>query len=81
MPTPVWILGPIQTYVSEKEYGKGGLISESFSVAKQMCQYLEHYPPKEKMLRIVIWHIFWRWRKSEIISEIKLPLLQNNRFI
>ena len=34
MPTPVWILGPIQTYVSEKEYGKGGLISESFSVAK-----------------------------------------------
>ena len=47
---------------------KGGLISESFFLpwlkspkidAKPLSP--EHYPPKEKMLRGVIWHpFFWK---------------------
>ena len=40
---------------------KGGLISESFSILQKMCQittYPEHYPPKEKMFRILICHMF-----------------------
>ena len=40
---------------------KGGLISESFSLwlkspKKGAKNYPEHYPSKENMLRIVIWH-------------------------
>ena len=39
---------------------KGGMISESFSVwlkypKKVPNHYSEHYPPKETMLKIVIW--------------------------
>ena len=29
------------------------------SPSKGAKNYPEHYPPKEKILRIVIWHIFW----------------------
>ena len=38
--------------------------------------YPEHYPPKEKMLKIVIWNIFWKMEPNEKLSEIKPPLLQ-----
>jgi hypothetical protein len=31
----------------------------------------EHYPPKEKLLRAVIWHLFFC---NEKLSEIKPPL-------
>ena len=42
---------------------KGGLILESFSLwlkspKKGAKTYLEHYPSKEMILRIVIWHPF-----------------------
>ena len=42
---------------------KGSLISESFSLWLKSSKngaenYPEHYPSKEKMLRIVIWHLF-----------------------
>jgi hypothetical protein len=36
----------------------------------------EHYAPKEKMLRVVIWHPLWRFgAKSKDLPEIKLPLV------
>ena len=43
---------------------KGHLVSECFllwlkSTKKCAKNYPEHYPTKEKMLRIVIRHIFW----------------------
>ena len=38
-----------------------------------------HYPPKEKMLRGVIWHpIFEDLSQSEKLSEIKPPLTGSN---
>ena len=38
----------------------------------------EHYPPKENMLRIVIWHLFFGdGAEVKNISEIKPPLTQN----
>ena len=40
----------------------------------QITECPEHYPPKENMLRIVIWHLFL---KVKNISEIKPPLTQN----
>ena len=56
---------------------KGGLISESFSVwlkspEKGAKNYLEHYPSKEKMLRI--WHFKRNLGRSEKLSEINAPL-------
>ena len=43
---------------------KGGLILESFlirlkSQKKVSNHYPEHNPPKDKMLRIIICHLFW----------------------
>ena len=35
-----------------------------------------HYPPKEKMPRIIIWHIFGGWSPSEKLYEIKPPLTE-----
>ena len=37
---------------------KGGLISEFFSISKKCTKSLS-WAPKENMLRIVIWHIFF----------------------
>ena len=37
---------------------KGGLISESFSL--WLKSQKKGYPPKEKMLKIVMWLLFWR---------------------
>ena len=35
----------------------------------------EYYPPEEKMLRIVIWYLFFgNFSQSETLSEIKPPL-------
>ena len=35
----------------------------------------EHYPPKEKMLRAMIWHLFsGEMRQGEKNYDIKLPL-------
>ena len=59
---------------------KGGAISESFShwlksLKKGTKNYPGHYPPKEKMLRIVIWHLFLQHlSQCEKLSEIKAPL-------
>ena len=39
----------------------------------------EHKPPKGKMLRIVIWHLFFRdLNQSEKLSEIEPPLKENH---
>ena len=39
----------------------------------------EHYPPKEKILRGVIWYLFWKiWAKVKNNSEIKPPLVLPN---
>ena len=41
---------------------KDGLLSESFSIwLKSSKNYLEHYPPKKKMLRIVFGPLFGRF--------------------
>ena len=59
---------------------KGGPISESFTLWRTSLKKLlnydpEHYPPREKMLRVVIWHLlFGDVSQSEKLSEIKLPL-------
>ena len=38
--------------------GKGGLISESFSLQKEVQNHHPKiYPPKEKMVRIAIWYL------------------------
>ena len=48
-----------------REIADGGFISECFSDGLKYSKKkvpnhsLEHYPPKEKMLRKVIWHLFW----------------------
>ena len=44
------------------KYGKGSLTLESFLhlPTNVSIHYREHYPSKEKILRIVILHIFWR---------------------
>ena len=45
---------------------KGGLISESFFTLAQISKtkMSNHYPPKEKMIRIVVWHPFMEiWAK------------------
>ena len=44
---------------------KGGLISESFLIRLKSQNrvpnhYPEHYPPKDKMLGIMICHLFWK---------------------
>ena len=39
--------------------------------------YSKHYPPNEKMLKIVIWHILFNiWPKEKNKSEIKPPVLK-----
>ena len=59
---------------------KGGSISERFSLwhksqNKVPNHYPEHYPPKEKMVRIVIWYLFFgHFSQSENLSEMKPPL-------
>ena len=64
------------------EMPKGGLISESFLLwlkiskkgAKSLSWLSEYYPSKEKILRRVIWHLFfWDLSQSEQLSEIKPP--------
>ena len=34
---------------------------KKFPSQKKCAKSHEHYPPKTNMLKIVIWHIFWRW--------------------
>ena len=41
---------------------KDGLISESFSLHLQQNLYPEHILFRWIVLRIVIWHIFWKWK-------------------
>ena len=55
---------------------KGGLIFEGFhfgsDLQKKMPNHCpEHYPPKEKLLRAVNWHIFFGdWRQDEKLSKL-----------
>ena len=44
---------PLSQSGSHHNAVKGGLISESFSISKNMCNSPEHFSPKENMLRIV----------------------------
>ena len=60
---------------------KGVLISASFvllwlkSLKKEPNHDPEHYPPKEKMLRVVIWHLFFAdLSQRGKLSGIKPPL-------
>ena len=57
---------------------KGGLISSFSRLLKspKRCakNYPEHYPSKEKMLRIILGTFFGDWSQSEKLSEIKPPL-------
>ena len=59
---------------------KSDLISESFSIQLQSPKkkvpnhYTQHYPAKEKMHRAPF---FGYWSKSEKLSEIKPPLIDN----
>ena len=63
---------------------KSRMVSESLSlwlksIKKLPNHFSEHYPPKEKMLMKVIWHLFRRFELlSEKLSEIK-PSLANLR--
>ena len=42
----------------------------------------ELYPSKEKMLRIVIWHLFWGdFSQNEKLSEIKPPLIKHHMLL
>ena len=49
-------------------FTKGVLFSEIFIFVSNLPKnephhYLEHYSPKEKMLRSLIWYIFWpKWK-------------------
>ena len=55
---PKWLLNYIPDF-------KGGLISESFSISKNVStDYPEPYPPKENMLWIAMLDLFWKWSKS-----------------
>ena len=63
-------------------YSKGGLILENFSLwlksAKQSCQITilsTIQLCKEKMHRIVIWHLFLRFEPKQNQFEIKPPLV------
>ena len=54
------------------------------SPQKGAKNYREHYPPKDKILRIVIWHIFWKiWAKNEKkkLSEINANLIWDYKTI
>ena len=42
---------------------KGGLISETFSILVSN-HYPDHYPPNEKMIKIVIWNLFLKFEPS-----------------
>ena len=61
---PTMVISP--ALISSKR-SKGDLISESFSLwlkspKKGPNHSPEHYQFKEKMLRRVIWHLFWRFK-------------------
>ena len=56
---------------------KGDLTSESFSLwPKSQKEVLAHNPPKEEMIRIVIWHLCLGdlSQSKKKLSEIKPPL-------
>ena len=57
---------------------KSGSISE---IAKN--HYPEHYPPKENMPRIVIWHSFWKKEQKEktFWKIIKVPLARELQIV
>ena len=63
---------------------KGGLISERFLIWLQSPKKVpnhspQHYPPREKLLKAVIWHLFFGdWSKNEKVSDIKPPLLRHD---
>ena len=49
------------------------------NLRKRSTHNPEHYPLKEKMLRIMIWHLFLGFLgQSENFYEIKLPLVYLN---
>ena len=54
---------PLTPLQNVKSFIKGGLISESLAqILKKGLKseiMTEHYQPKEKMLRVVIWHLFF----------------------
>ena len=58
---PTYLYGFIYMYEKYTAYLKGGLISV-FPSSKKVPN---HYPSKEKVLRIVIWYIFWRMELLE----------------
>ena len=50
-------------YLDTVDFSKGGLIPDIFHFGSNLKKKAqnhcpEHYPPKEKLLRTVIWHIF-----------------------
>jgi hypothetical protein len=65
----------VAKYSAFKYSHKDGFISESFSLwlksRKKDAIMTEHYAPKEKMLRVVFWHLFGDLSESE-----KLPLVE-----
>ena len=76
------ILASVTSPFSSSWHFKGGLISKKHFCGSHLQKkvpnhYPEHYPPKGKMPRIVIWHLFLEiWAKVEKLSEIKLPLAE-----
>ena len=73
---PYWLQRSVCSSYSNYYFTKGGWISESFSVwlksKKKVPNHSpEHYPPKEKMLRRVIWHLFLEiWGKVKNILRL-----------
>ena len=51
-------------------------LNHLYQSVSKMCQIiiLSTIHLKEKMLTVVIWHIFWRWDQIEELSEIMPPL-------
>ena len=54
---------PIICTINDQEYYKDGLITESFSLWLKSQKKVPnhdpaHYSPKEKMLSVMIWHLF-----------------------
>ena len=72
----------VRTVIGMWDYiAKGGIILEKFSLwlksPQKRCQITpRHYPPKEKMLRRLIWHLayFGDLSESKTLSEIEPPL-------
>ena len=48
---------------TEEMFSKEGLISETFSILVSN-HYPDHYPPNEKMIKIVIWNLFLKFEPS-----------------